>query len=282
LSTREDIAVTYDVSNDFFRLWLDQRMIYSCAIFDDTEDLEAAQVKKLRWFHDGLRMTRDKRLLDIGCGWGGSLEFFARDMGVADVTGITLSSAQFSEIAARGVPGVAVECVSYREFRPERKYDAVVSIGMFEHIATPEQARSGQHVAVYRDYFRRAGEWTTPGSGFGLQSVISLRFPRNQRDLHDLHWGTATIFPGAITPRLEAIVASVTPYWEVMEARTRRADYAKTAAEWLRRLRRHERAIRERWGDERFVEYERYLDGCVMVFQRGYQSLAQLLLRRVE
>jgi cyclopropane-fatty-acyl-phospholipid synthase len=203
-------------------------------------------------------------------------------MGVADVTGITLSSAQYDEIVRRRVPGVSVECVSYRDFRPARKYDAVISIGMFEHVATPEQARAGEHVAIYRDYFRRVREWTTPGSWFGLQSVISLKFPRDRRDLRDLGWGTATIFPGAITPRLEAVVASVTPYWEVMEARTRRADYARTAAEWLRRLRRNAPAIRDRWGDERFREYERYLDGCVMVFQKGYQSLAQLLLRRVD
>ena len=257
-------------------------MVYSCALFEGTDDLDAAQVNKLRWFHDGVRMTPGKRVLDVGCGWGGSLEFLARDMGVKDVTGITLSRAQYSEIAQRAVPGVSVECVSYLDFRPARPYDAVISIGMFEHIATPEQARTGEHVSVYRDYFRRVWEWTTPGSWFGLQSVISLRFPRNRKDVRDLGWGTSTIFPGAITPRLEAIVAAVTPYWEVMEVRTRREHYARTAAEWLRRLRGSESLIRDRWGDDRFEEYERYLSGCVMVFEKGYQSLAQLLLRRID
>ena len=77
-------------------------------------------------------------------------------------------------------------------------------------------------------------------------------------------------------------MAAVTPYWEIMEVRTRREHYARTAAEWLRRLRKSESLIRDRWGYERFEEYERYLSGCVMVFEKGYQSLAQLLLRRID
>ncbi|MGB9181667.1 MAG: cyclopropane-fatty-acyl-phospholipid synthase family protein [Pyrinomonadaceae bacterium] len=282
MSTQEDIAVTYDVSNDFFNLWLDERMIYSCALFEGTDNLETAQLNKLRYFHDGVKITPDMRVLDIGCGWGGNLEFLAREMGVKDATGITLSRAQFDEVAAKAVPGVSVECISYTDYQPAKKFDAVISIGMFEHIATPEQARSGEHVSVYRDYFRRAWEWTNPGAWFGLQSVISLRIPRNQRDLHRLGWGTSTIFPGAITPRLEAIAASVNPYWEVMEVKTRREHYARTTAEWLRRLKANEEIIRARWGDELFEEYERYLSGCVMVFDKGYQSLAQLLLRRID
>ncbi len=282
MSTQADIAVTYDVSNDFFRLWLDERMIYSCAVFDGTDDLETAQVNKLRWFHDGTRMTPDKRVLDIGCGWGGSLEFLAKDMGVRDVTGITLSKAQAAEIEAKAIPNVTLECVSYQDYQPAKSFDAVISIGMFEHLATPEQARSGEHIGIYRDYFRRVWEWTNPGAWFGLQSVINLRFPRDRRDLRELGRGTHTIFPGAITPRLEAIVAAVNPFWEVMEARTRREHYEKTAAEWSRRLKANKAIIQERWGDELYQEYVTYLDGCVMVFNKGYQSLAQLLLRRID
>jgi cyclopropane-fatty-acyl-phospholipid synthase len=270
------------VANDFFRLWLDERMIYSCALFEGTDDLETAQLNKLRYFHRGAQVTPDKRVLDIGCGWGGNLEFLARDMGVRDVTGITLSAAQFAEVKAQATPGVSVECVSYEDYRPAQKFDAVISIGMFEHIATPEQARAGAHVAVYRDYFRRVWEWTNPGSRFGLQSVIGLRLPRDQSDLRRLGWGTAPIFPGAITPRLEAIMAAVNPYWEVMEVKTRRQHYARTAAEWLRRLKGHEAVIRRNWGDELFQEYEQYLGGCVMVFDKAYQSLAQVLLRRID
>ncbi len=282
MSTQAEIAVSYDVSNDFFRLWLDKRMIYTCALFEGTDDLETAQFNKLKWFHESVRATPDKRLLDIGCGWGGVLEFFSQEMGLKDVTGITLSHAQFSEIQAKAIPGLSVECVSYKDYQPKEKFDAIVSIGMFEHIATPDQARTGEHISIYRDYFRRAWEWTNPGSWFALQSVIGFRVPRDRHIVQEISWVTSTIFPGAITPRLEAIVASVNPYWEIMEVKTRREHYAKTTAEWLRRLRSHEALIRQIWGDKKFDEYDRYLSACVMSFEKGYQSLVQIALCRVD
>lgn len=282
MSTQAEIAVSYDVSNDFFRLWLDKRMIYTCALFEETEDLETAQFNKLKWFHEAVKANPSKRLLDIGCGWGGTIEFFSQEMGLKDVTGITLSRAQYSEIKAKFIPGLSVECVSYTDYQPKEKFDAIVSIGMFEHIATPEQARTGEHISIYRDYFRRAWEWTNPGSWFGLQSVIGFRVPRDRHDVQEISWVTSNIFPGAITPRLETVVASVNPYWEVMEVKTRREHYAKTTAEWLRRLQNNQALIRQSWGDEKFLEYERYLSACIMAFKKGYQSLVQIALRRVD
>lgn len=282
MSTQADIAVSYDVSNDFFRLWLDEGMSYSCALFQDGDSLEEAQLRKLRFFSDGVGAGPGKRILDIGCGWGANVEHLARHVGVEDVTGITLSRAQYEGILEKAVPGVTVECISYKDFAPEQPFDGVISIGMFEHIATPEEARSGAHIAIYRDYFRRVWNWTKPGAWFGLQSVIGLRVPRNREDLRAIGDATYGIFPGAITPRLEAMVAAVNPYFEVMEVHTRREHYEKTSAEWLRRLRQNESTIRERFGDERFKEYDRYLSACVMAFHKHYQSLVQMLLRRVD
>lgn len=282
MSTQEDIAVTYDVSNDFFKLWLDRRMVYSGALFEGTDDLEQAQTNKLGFFHDKTHVTPESRVLDIGCGWGSLIEFLSVDMGVRDVTGITLSKAQYDQVRAKNLPGATVECISYLDYRPEKKFDAIISIGMFEHIATPEQARSGEHIALYREYFRLAREWTRPGAYFGLQSVIGALIPRNRQELRDIAWGTYTIFPGAITPRPEAILQAVNPYWEVMEFYTRREHYARTTAEWARRLEDNESLIRERWGDQVFEDYRRYLRGCVMAFEKGYQSLAQVILRRID
>ena len=153
---------------------------------------------------------------------------------------------------------------------------------MMEHIATPEQARRGEHIALYRDYFRRAWEWTTPGSYFGLQTILRNRVPRNRDDLKDLGWVTYEIFPGGLSLRLEDIVMSVNPYWEILEIKTRREDYGKTTAEWLRRLRLNEATIREKWGDKVFDDYDRYLRTCVRSFDMHYQSLAQYSLRRID
>lgn len=283
MSTQAQLAVTYDISNDFFRLWLDKRMNYSCALFyNGTTTLEDAQTNKLRWFYEGIRLSQESRVVDIGCGWGANLEFLSKDMGLRDLTGITLSRAQYEELKQRSLPGVTVHCLSYKDFEPERPFDAAVSIGMFEHLASPQQARSGESLRIYRDYFRRVRNWTRPGAWFGLQTVICGRIPRDREALQEIGWTTHSIFPGAISPRIEAIAASVTPYWEIMELHTRRKHYEKTATEWLRRLTANELAIRERWGDRIFAEYQRYLSACVMAFREGYQSLAQFILRRVD
>jgi cyclopropane-fatty-acyl-phospholipid synthase len=203
-------------------------------------------------------------------------------MGLRDVTGITLSRAQYEEVKQRALPGVKAHCISYRDFTPVRPFDAAVSIGMFEHLATPEQARSGESLTIYRDYFRIVREWTRPGAWFGLQTVVSTQMPRDRAAIREIHWTTRNIFPGAITPRLEAITAAASPYWEIMELHTRREHYERTSKEWLRRLNANEPLIRQRWGDAVFVDYRRYLEACAMAFANGYQSLAQILLRRID
>src|SRR5207245_3633665 len=138
MSTQAQIEVTYDVCNDFFRLWLDRDMSYSCALFEGTTSLELAQRNKLRWICEAARVTRTKRVLDIGCGWGAALQFLVRDLEVEHATGITLSTGQYDEVLARDLPRVDVHLTDYRDFVPGKQFDAVISIGMFEHIATPQ------------------------------------------------------------------------------------------------------------------------------------------------
>ncbi|MGM0575045.1 MAG: class I SAM-dependent methyltransferase [Myxococcota bacterium] len=283
MSTQEEVEVSYDVSNEFFRLWLDEMMNYTCGLHEGAETLEQAQLQKLEWHHQAARLDPDKRLLDIGCGWGANLEYQTRMKGVKRATGITLSRAQAEECRSRGLPeGVDVQVTDYRDFEPDGRYDAVISICMMEHIATPEEAREGKHIALYRDFFRRAWEWTNPGAWFGLQTILRNRVPRNREDLRDIGWLTYHIFPGGLSLRLEDVVQAVNPYWEIMEVRTRREDYRETTAEWLRRLRSHEDTIRERWGDRVFEDYDRYLRTCVRAFEKHYQSLAQYALRRID
>lgn len=282
MSTKADIDVTYGLSADFYRLWLDRRMTYTGALFLSPNDtLDQAQDNKLEHHYKAARVERDSRVLDIGCGWGSNLEFLAENKGVRDIVGITLSQEQYDEILRRRLPRTRVECISYTDYRPSEPFDAVISIGMFEHIATPEQARTGESVEIYREYFKRAWQWTKPGAWFSLQTVIGARMPRGKA-LTELAWATKHIFPGAITPRLETIHRSVSPYWEVVELFTRREHYARTSAEWLTRLCANRETIEARWGSAVFVDYKRYLETCVMVFEEGYQSLAQFALRRID
>ena len=112
-STQKDIQVSYDVDNEFFRLWLDERMNYTCALFDGTDNLEEAQLKKLAWLYNAAHVEKTSSVLDIGCGWGANLEYLSVNRGVGDVHGITLSPAQTAEIRRRKLPHVTVDCVSY-------------------------------------------------------------------------------------------------------------------------------------------------------------------------
>ena len=282
MTAKSDIAVSYDISNDFFRLWLDERMNYTCGIFDGTDSLEQAQLNKLAVLHDFAHVTPDSTVLDIGCGWGACLEYLTVNRGVKSARGITLSEAQHQEILRRKLPNTESARISYTDYRPKVTFDAVISICMMEHICTPEDARLNRQVHMYRDYFRRVHGWTRPGAYFGLQTILRNVVPRNKKDLEDVGHATYKIFPGGITPRLEDIVMAVNPYWEIMEIKTRRVDYQKTCAHWLSRLRRHEATIREKWGDEVFTDYDRYLSTCVRAFEMHYQSLAQYSLRRID
>jgi cyclopropane-fatty-acyl-phospholipid synthase len=286
MSNQQEVEVSYDVSNDFFRLWLDEKMNYTCALYEGTDNLEEAQMNKLHWLNEKANVGPDTRLLDIGCGWGANIEYAATQRNAKEAFGITLSRAQHEEVMRRkeeqGLDNMDAIVTDYRDFAPDEKFDAVISICMMEHIARPEEARDGDHLDLYRDYFKRVWEWTNPGAMFGLQTILRDKVPRDRQDLKDICWLTYEIFPGGLSLRLEDVVQSVSPYWEIMEIQTRREHYEKTTAEWLRRLRENEDVIREKWGDKVFDDYDRYLRTCVRAFQMRYQSLAQYALRRID
>jgi cyclopropane-fatty-acyl-phospholipid synthase len=283
MSSEKDLVVTYGLEADFYRLWLDKRMAYTCANYDEdaSKTLEQAQTDKLNFLADYAKVKPDTRVLDIGCGWGSCIEFLGRERAVKEAVGITYSNEQHEDIQRRNVnSNVRSEFCSYEDYKPKELFDSAISIGMFEHICTPEEARTGENIKKYNKYFKKIHGWTKPGAWFGLQTIITLRYPRG-KDLKELDWGTRSIFPGAITPRLEYIVRSVAPYWEIVEVRTRGKDYALTTQAWHQRLVANKELIVKTWGQERYDEYERYLSGCVIGFEKGYLSLAQLALKRL-
>jgi cyclopropane-fatty-acyl-phospholipid synthase len=279
-STQREIEVSYDVSNEFFRLWLDDRMHYTSASYVGNESLEEAQINKCKILHDYAEITPDSLTLDIGCGWGANLEYLA-GRGVKRLHGITLSTAQSEEIMARKLPGVWIKVIDYKDYVPTEKYDALVSIEMIDHLCSPAQAREGKAIELYRTYFKKLHSWVKPGACFGFQAILRNRVPRTRKDLEDLAFTADVIFPGGLNPRLEELVAAVNPYWEVLELRTQRESYGKTTGEWLRRMREHEPAIRKQWGDAVYQDYERYLDTCVRAFKNHWSSDVQMKLKQI-
>ncbi|MFP6683349.1 MAG: class I SAM-dependent methyltransferase [Polyangiaceae bacterium] len=282
-SDKEQVEVSYDVSNEFFRLWLDERMNYTCAVFESEEQtLEAAQLNKLSILSDFARVRPDGKVLDIGCGWGACLEYVSTARAAERAVGVTLSSSQAEEVNARELPGV--ECVEhdFMTWETDEKFDSLISICMLDHLCSPEQARQGKAVDIYRAYFKKCWELSNPGAHFGLQTILRNKVPRNRKDLADVYFCTHVIFPGGLNPRLEDIIQAVNPYWEVVTVKQRRRDYQRTTAEWLARMRGHETTIRDKWGDQVFDDYDRYLSTCVRAFDQFYSSLAQYELKRLD
>jgi cyclopropane-fatty-acyl-phospholipid synthase len=279
VSTAEDIRVSYDLPSSFYACFLDRNMSYTCALFEGTDDLEAAQGKKLAFLFDSARIEPGMRVLDIGCGWGANLAFLA-ERGVREPHGITLSPSQYRYCVERRIPRAAVEHVSYLHYRPEKPFDAIESIGMIEHVATPEQAFTKQSVEVYRDYFARAHAWSRRGARFSLQSILRDRVPRDPKDLREMAWLGKTIMPGAISPRMEELVEAASACWEIELVVTRRDHYRRTAGAWRSRLLAAERRVRAEFGDAVFTDYARYLGVLENAFVQGYMTLVQIILLR--
>jgi cyclopropane-fatty-acyl-phospholipid synthase len=288
-STLEEIQVGYDVDNAFFRLWLDEKMHYSCAAFDQNHPtLELAQGNKCRILADFADIAPDTLVLDVGCGWGSNLEYLTRDRMVKRAHGITLSPAQYDEAVSRRLPGVQLWRTDYRQFTPPQRYDALISIEMIDHLVSPQQQRDGQAVAIYRNYFNCLAQWIKPGGYFGFQAILRDRLPRGRADLEDLQLTANVIFPGGLNPRLEELVAACAPAWEIVELVTNRENYGRTVAEWRRRMRANQAIIMEKgWGqrvmsngDTVWNNYERYLSTCVRAFDNHWSSGVRMRLRR--
>ena len=173
--------------------------------------------------------------------------------------------------------------LQFRDYRDvEGKYDHIVSIEMIDHLCSPAQANQGMAVEIYREYFKKCASWVKPGSYFGFQAILRNRVPRVRQDIADLKFTADVIFPGGLNPRLEELIQAVNPYWEVVELKTRRTDYGKTTAEWLRRMRLQEKTIRAKWGDQVFDDYDRYLSTCVRGFANPWSSDVQMKLRHID
>ncbi len=288
-SSQSDVEVSYGVSNDFFQLWLDERMNYTCAVFQDrvgfSDNFEAAQDNKLAFLSKMAHIgPNTESVLDIGCGWGSNIEYQATVNKVPDVHGFTLSIEQHKKCMERAkhIPNITATCQNYLHYEAPKKFDAIMSICMIEHVVTPDDARAGKAIDLYRDYFRRAHSWSKPGSYFGLQAITRCGVPRNKKDLDDMRHATYVIFPNAVTPRVEDIIVAANPYYEVIEMHSRRPDYRMTTWHWRDRLRQNEKVILEKWGQQVYDDYDRYLSTCIKAFEMNWQSLHQFSLKRLD
>ncbi len=269
---RQAISYHYDVSNDFYALWQDKRMVYSCAYFADPgEDIDAAQERKLDYTCRKLRLQPGERLLDVGCGWGGLVIHAAKRYGV-EALGITLSQAQVDLARERiAEAGLADRCrvayMDYREVAPEQPFDKLVSVGMFEHVGE----------AKMRVYFKQARDLLRPLGLFLNHAIARPGWLPSSKDRDT--FSNRFVFPDSelVPVSLSSRVAEETGF-EVRDVESLREHYALTLRCWVRRLEsRHDQALRH-VDEATYRVWRLFMSGSAHGFESGRLNVYQTLL----
>ncbi len=267
---RRNVAHHYDLNGRLYSLFLDRDRQYSCGYFArGDETLEEAQAAKKRHIAAKLRLDRpDLEVLDIGCGWGGMAVTLARDFG-ARVTGITLSTEQLGEARARAAAEglsdrVSFELLDYRALH--RRFDRIVSVGMFEHVG----------VVHYRTFFEVVKRSLAPD---GVALIHSIG--RSDGPGFTNPWFAKYIFPGGYSPAVSEVVPAVEKAGlMITDIEILRLHYARTIRHWRRRFAANRDAIAGLY-DQRFCRmFEFYLAGAELAFRREGNMNMQIQLVR--
>lgn len=269
---KQNIEHHYDLGNDFFSLWLDKSMSYSCAYFKHPDDsLEQAQMQKIEHILKKLNLKPGETLLDIGSGWGWLLIKAVQDYGVKAM-GITLSEEQFQKsqerIASLNLTDkVTIKLLNYLDL-DEKKYhfDKIVSVGMFEHVGKKD----------IPNYFRKIASLLVPG-GLSLLHTIT----DSTENKPENSWIKKHIFPGGYVPSLREVIWQLPDFdFHLLHAESLRMHYAKTLDYWYDNFSNHIDAVSEKF-DVPFVRmWSLYLQGCAAAFRVTGLDIHQLLFSK--
>jgi cyclopropane-fatty-acyl-phospholipid synthase len=270
----------YDVGNEFWQIWLDPTMSYSCAMWEKPdEDLEQAQRRKLDFHVAEARAAGAAWVLDVGCGWGAMLMHLVGRHGVQHAVGLTLSDAQAEYLRAIAPSSVEVLVRSWSDYQPTAPFDAIVSVGAFEHFAR-QGLSPDEQIEAYRRFFRACREWLKPGGRLSLQTIAYGDIPRD-RHLRD-RFIADHIFPESELPRLADIARAAEMELEIERVRNDRGDYVKTLRAWFDRLRARRADAIAASSEEVVVRYERYLRMFAYSMELGAFTLLRLTMRRID
>lgn len=268
--SESDVQSHYDVGNDFYKLWLDDTLTYSCAYFDhgNRDDLTKAQIDKVHHILKKLDPKPGKTLLDIGCGWGTLMLTAAKEYGLR-VAGVTLSEEQFNLVQKRikdeGLENVAeVLLVDYRELG-DRKWDYVTSVGMFEHVGK-------ENLGLY---FKDIYKYLTQ-DGVALIHGIT----RQQGGAYN-GWINKYIFPGGYVPGLGEMIGHIVENdMQIADVEMLRRHYQRTLEIWDMNFNAHRSQIEDMMGDRFTRMWDLYLQACAASFESGNIDVIQYLITK--
>lgn len=267
------ISYHYDVSNEFYQLWLDQDMAYSCAYFKEPDNtLDQAQQDKFDHLCRKLRLQQDDYLLDVGCGWGGLARFAAREYG-ARVFGITLSKEQLrlarQRVKEEGLTKrVDLQILDYRDLPQDGRFDKVVSVGMFEHVG---HANLDLYCQTLFGAVREGG--VVMNHGITARHVDGRPVGRGAGAFIDRY-----VFPNGELPHLSMISSSIcTAGLEVVDVESLRLHYARTLHQWSENLEHQLHRAAAIVPAKTLRIWRLYLAGCAYAFSKGWINLHQIL-----
>lgn len=273
-ASAEAIRNHYDFGDDFFGLWLGPERIYSAALFEPGDDLDAAQVRKLDHHIAAADAAGQERVLDVGCGWGALLRRLVYHAGVKHAVGLTLSSSQAAFAREHGGPEIEVREESWRDHRPDAPYDAIISIGAFEHFAGPGLSPEDK-LAAYREFFAFCRDALRTGGCLSLQTIAysasGITLPP---------FIAERIFRESELPLIHEPIAAADPDFELIALRNDRDHYARTLIAWERALVARRAEAVAMAGEEAVAEFLRYLRVCAMAFKLDTICLLRMSFRK--
>jgi cyclopropane-fatty-acyl-phospholipid synthase len=276
-TNKANVAYHYDVSNAFYRLFLDEEMVYTCGYFaEDHHDIDRAQRDKLEMICRKLRLKPGDRLLDIGCGWGALVCYAAKHYGV-EAHGVTLSEAQFALAQERAVRMGVSDRVTFhfKDYTAmEGVFDKISSIGMFEQVGLDNQAT----------YFRTVNRLLRP-RGLYLHHTIARRAKKTDKAFRKMPAEYRAlvryIFPGGELDHLGMSITNLERSgFEVHDVEGWREHYARTCFLWWQRLQANRAEAEAEVGPEKVRMWLLYLAGCSLAFERGGAMINQTLVSK--
>ncbi|WP_211464470.1 class I SAM-dependent methyltransferase [Collimonas silvisoli] len=270
----EAIRYHYDVSNDFYKLWLDQNMVYSCAYFENgDEDLATAQLKKIDHILTKIQVRPGQTLLDIGCGWGALVLRAAQKFG-AKCVGITLSENQYAlakeRVAQAGLEDqIEIRLQDYRDITGS--FDRITSVGMFEHVGL-------NNLPMYFSRIRSllADDGIAMNHGITTTDIDNGESPYGGGEFIDKY-----VFPHGELPHIGLVLKTMQEGGlEVFDVENLRRHYAKTCGIWADNLEARAEEVRKTVDDRRFRIWRIYLAGSSYGFERDWVSLYQVVCRK--